>query len=73
MKTRKLWLLEYATQTGAGEIVPLYCLDEKEAESKAAQWCLEHDIKISNVRLTPFPRDFIIHRSMLPGEITREE
>ena len=72
MKTRKLWLLEYITRTGAGELVPLYCLDEKDAESKAAQWCLDHDVNISKVRLLPFPRGFTIHRSMLPGEITSE-
>lgn len=61
------------TQTGAGEIVPLYCLDEKDAESKAVQWCLEHDVKRGNAQLTPFPRGFLIHHSMLPGEITCKE
>lgn len=66
-------MLEYTTQTGAGELVPLYCLDEKDAESKAAQWCLEHGIKRGNAQLTPFPGGFVIHRSMLPGEITANE
>ena len=73
MKTRKLWLLEYITQTGAGELIPLYCLDEKDAESKATQWCLDHYVPRENARLLPFPRGFIIHRFMLPGEITSDE
>ena len=73
MKTKKLWILEYTTRTGAGELVPLYCLDEKDAESKVAQWCLDYDVKISNTRSIPFPRGFVIHRSVLPGEITSKE